>query len=298
LPLDLTQCIDHYHWCLQRNSQREKWINAKHIKHFMDSVHSISNSFTGKLNYYYNTGVGRYLSYGEGTPVFYFFKLSPEEYLIRDFSYKPYWLSHATSSDTIEYLLNVDYNKYKANTNLYAPDSPYILVVLNDMSNELLLIEHMCLWAKHNKHKVLFKAHPFPPDNSDPLEQWQYINNKSEYVELHVDINTNMLVDNCSALVTAESGVGMYALLKDKPVTYLRNDIDYSYGAIANYCSNLHDIDTVLFKKMPQQDIYQYLSWFYNKVIIDVSTDYTYTLYQRFDKYFNKKCNIDDYFTN
>lgn len=264
----------------------------------MSSVDTLSDNFTGKLNYYYNTGVGRYLSYGEGTPVFYFFKLSPEEYFIRNFNYKPYWHTHSTNNNTIDYLLSIDWNKYKANTNVYIPDKPYVLVILNDMSQELTMIEYMCVWAKLNQHRVVFKAHPFPADNSNPIEKWQRVKNKSTYVELCADVNTNVLVDNCNALVTVESGVGLYALLTNKPVTYFRNDIDYSYGAIANYCDKLSNIDELVFKKLPQQDIYQYLSWFYNKVIVDVSIDYENSLYQRFDKYFNKKCSIDDYFTD
>ena len=298
MPLDLTRTVNHYDWCIQRNNQREKWVNAKHIKHFMSSVENISASFAGQLLYYYNTGVGRYLSYGEGTPVFYFFKLVPEERLIRRFDVKPYWLTHNTNYSTIDYLHSVSWSKYTLSTNSYVPETPYVLVVLNEMKTEQYLVAYMNTWAERNKYRVIFKAHPFPTDCSDPFEEWDKIPNKSKYSELCVDANTNTLVDHCSALVSIESGVGFYALLKDKQVSYFRNDIDYSYGLIANLCNSVTDLDSVIFRKLPQQDIYQYLSWFYNTAIIDVATAFDDILYTRFDKYFNRNCTIDEYFTN
>lgn len=290
MPLDLTHTISYYDWCLARHNQQEKWINVPYLKKFNEALLSISKDYDGSIVYYYNTSsADRYMSYGEGTPAFYLFKLVPKDYLVRDFNHNNYWKRVDPDTSIINYLLNTNMNKYKQSNIKLDFSFDYILFVLQQIKPSLTLINSVAEWAYKNKNHVIFKAHPMEKDiNLVP---------SNPYVHLVKEANTDYLVQNARAVWSRESGVGFYALLHDKPTAYFENTLDYNYGPIAKFSKTPEDAANN--PHVPYKDIVRYFTWYYNKIAIDVtSNNFKEVLADRLYKYFILKQNNDKLLTD
>lgn len=283
MPLDLNKALSYYDWCRLRALQQEKWKNVPYLKKFNEALHNISNSYDGEIVYYNNTSnASRYMSYGEGTPAFYLFKLVPRDYLIRDFNHNNYWHKVDPDISVIHYLLNLDLNKYAVSDQKVDFPFNYILFALQQIRISLPLISSVASWALSTKNNVVFKAHPMEKE----LDLLSGLLNK--YTHLVIEADTNYLVRNSRAVWSRESGVGFYALLHDKPTSYFVNREDYTYGPIAKFC--LTPEDAASNEHLPYYEITRYFTWYYNKIAIDVSScDFEAKLNNRLHRYFNLK---------
>jgi hypothetical protein len=263
---------------MARHNQREKWINVPYLKKFNEALLSAAPKYEGEIVYYYNTSISdRYMSYGEGTPAFYLFKLVPRDYLVRDFNHNNYWRRVDPDSTIIDYLLNKNLNKYKQSTIKLDFGFSYVLFVLQQIRISLPLINAVAAWAASTRNHVIFKAHPMETDiDLVPV---------NKYVQIVKDADTDYLVKNARAVWSRESGVGFYALLHNKPTSYFENTIDYNYGPIAHLSKTPEEAASN--QHVPYNDIVRYFTWYYNKIAIDVTApDFIDRLNNRLHKYF------------
>lgn len=266
---------------MARHNQREKWINVPYLKKFNNALQELAPAYDGEIVYYYNKpSSDRYMSYGEGTPAFYLFKLVPKDYLISDFNHNNYWRYVDPDSSIINYLLNTNMNKYKQSDINLDFSFSYILFVLQQIKPSIQLINAVASWAAKTRNHVVFKAHP--------MEQGLNLLPTNKYTHLVIEANTDYLVQNARAVWSRESGVGFYALLHNKPTAYFENTIDYNYGPIAHFSKTPEDAASN--PHVPYNDIVRYFTWYYNKIAIDVTaSDFEHRLNTRLYKYFTLK---------
>lgn len=85
-------------------------------------------------------------------------------------------------------------------------------------------LETTIQFAKERKIPLIVKGHPVNPGSMAPLKKLWESHNYGEWVD---NVNINQLLRECDSVVTVNSGVGMEALLHDKPVfTMGRADYD------------------------------------------------------------------------
>jgi hypothetical protein len=315
MPLDLTNTLNHIEWCKTRSIQKEKWFLANHLKKFNNVLFDLKDKYDGHITYYDTAGLvawrswrakpgdakfelnlpEKYMSYGEGSPVAYFFKFVIQDYLCFDYDDKGYWKKYDIKEDVINYLLSVRLDKWP---NMQNPeikinfDHDYILYAMQKPSRDWDEIVAIAKYAKQNKQHIVFKPHPFytPFDGNEAFQQLQEEGLTSEYTILApMEGNTNYLVDNCKLLITPESGVGMHGLLIGKPVIYTQRMCDYSWHIAATYrpdlAKTINDIN--LYEKLPYEEVMRYFSWYYDKFFIDISRDnYKEKIEERMYQYF------------
>lgn len=281
MSLDLSKTINYYDWCRQRITQQQKWLNVPYLQKFNEALYRAKNNYDGEIVYYHNTANNpRYMSYGEGTPAFYLFKLVPRDYLIRDFNHNNYWRRVDPDSSIVSYLQNLNLNKYAQNSLEVNFPFSYVLFLLQKIRLSLPLITEVASWALRTKNNVVFKAHP--------METGLDLLPINKYVHLVTDANTDYLVKNSRAVWSCESGVGFYALLHNKPTSYFENTEDYTYGPIAKF--SVTPEDAASNQHLDYSEIVRYFTWYYNKIAIDVSRDdFELKLNNRLHRYFNLK---------
>lgn len=283
----------YYDWCRARITQPEKLKNAKYLKQFISNAADIAPSITGNLLYYSKTSYGKYISYGEGTPVFYFFKVVPDSYYITYFEPDNLYKNHSIDKNIISVLKSHNLTKYNITANADFNYNNYILVPLQRHDEQINFIKDISTWANSNKTLVIFKIHPLSMSTTsiDSLST-EYSNKYAIFVE-NVDID--LLIDRCIAVWTFNSGIGFNALLAFKPVCYFLKDYDHTYGPVAKFCSS---IDEAAESYTPDcEDVMRYFSWYYNTFIIDVSK-YTAKdkLLKRLTNYFHYNYSIKELF--
>lgn len=260
--------------------QKEKFSIYDWIKKFETELRVVSQSLDidTVIDYYNHYPVKRsdyqsIIEYEENTPIPYLFKLSPGRYFLNRFNPK-LWHRHDIDSTIKSKFINA--NKYALRSELYQFSDPYILFSLQStnfgsrsMSKKLLI--ELVYWAETNKRYILFKLHPFTNSNSKLLLYWKMLEAAgviSKYAIL-VDskFNTDNLVQNADAVWTYSSGVGLNAVLQGKPVVAFTDQQDYAdlYTICQTPSEVVHATATL--------DTDRFLSWYYNKLIIDVSRD-------------------------
>jgi hypothetical protein len=288
LPLDLTQLLSHDAWAAARVSHAGKERNAHYIKQFNDAVMRLSPAFaTGTIRYYSNTPArGRYLSYGEGTPIFSLFKLVPGQYSLNSFT-DTYWVNYRADDSIFSKLQSYSHHKYSVNNTVPEIDPPYILYPLAYKSIELSIVVRCAAWANSNKRTIVFKKHPYVnPAEWDVVFNHLYSKGLSgEYVKLVEDVSIDSLINSCIALWCGNSGTAVTALLQGKPVAYFTDDIDCAFGPLATKVSSPEQAVEVCARS--KRETVQYFTWYYENVGVDLlDSSFEQQLEHRLHKYF------------
>lgn len=266
------------HWKTIRNHQQEKINGYKWIEKFEFELQNITHNIdiSTTIGYYTDSTYSSYLiEYCENTPIEYFFKMSPNLYFLNKFSPK---LWHKNDIDTNIRSKFINANKYALRDEVYQFDKPYILFALqsinftsNTMSKRLLI--ELVHWAETNSKYILFKLHPFTTPDSKILLYWNMLKEagviKKYAVLVDSKYNTDELINNAEAVWTYSSGVGLNAVVQDKIVVAFTDKLDYA--DLYTICKGPNE--AILAKNKSKLDIDRFLSWYYNKLIIDVSRD-------------------------
>jgi hypothetical protein len=265
-------------WKTLRDHQQEKFNGYKWIERFESELQSVSNDLrvSTTIGYYTNSAYNNYLiEYTENTPIPYFFKMSPNRYFLDKFNPK-LWNRHDVDTNIISKFVNA--NKYALRNKVYQFDKPYILFALQSVNftshsmSKKLFIE-LVHWAETNKKYILFKLHPFTTSDSKILLYWDMLKEAgviSKYAVLvDSEYNTDELISNAEAVWTYSSGVGLNAVVQDKIVVAFTHQVDYA--DLYTICQNPNE--AILAKHKSKFHIDRFLSWYYNKLIIDVSRE-------------------------
>jgi hypothetical protein len=265
-------------WKTIRNHQQEKFNNYKWIEKFESELKNITNNIdiSTTIGYYTNSTYNSYLiEYCENTPITYFFKMSPNRYFLDKFNHK-LWHRHDVDTSITSKFFNA--NKYTLRDEVYQLDKPYILFALQSVNftsysmSKKLFIE-LVHWAEINKKYVLFKLHPFTTSDNKILLYWNMLKEagviKKYAILVDSKYNTDKLISNSDAVWTYSSGVGLNAVIQDKIVVAFTDQLDYT--DLYTICKNPNE--AILATNKSKLDMDRFLSWYYNKLIIDVSRE-------------------------
>ncbi len=160
------------------------------------------------------------------------------------------------------------------------------------------LVQKTLQFAKENKVHILFKLHPFTNYRTRFLQDliiFKGDNLLSPYSHIvSHKYNTNHLITNAQQVWTFSSGVALEAVIKHKKVVsfYSSNDFD----AVVNIAYSPEE--AFYSNKINTEDSLRFLTWYYYKLCIDLfSNTFDYNLYDRCDKFFNKKLSLKQIFT-
>lgn len=264
MPLDLTHLLNIPEWC----DARKEYPNKVKQAVWFDKFHTALYYIDGNTSVSYMKGKG--YTYAEGTPIFHWFKLTKAGVFINHSYDTDEWKQYDSNSNIRKQLLKMTIDKWDNAPNKFTLEPGYILFPIQRMSAQLKLIMQCIEWAKENKTRIVFRPHPYPSDTVTH----EYIWNKlklNEYVCLSSEGTSDQVIRNCSALWTSNSGMGLQALLYNKPVAYFLKDYDHTYGPIATYCNSV--LDAALAKPIGIENVDKYLNWYYNEIVIDLSAD-------------------------
>jgi hypothetical protein len=215
------------------------------------------------------------------------------------------WNSTEIDKNILDFLRSKSINKYKQNSEIYDFDKEYILFPLQSLhyTSEKVFIKCI-LWAQKNQKYIIFKKHPFsnPGDFFDSL--WNILKKKGligEYVKL-IDhqYNLDSLIDNAKQVWCCNSGAGMQALIKGKPVSFFTEAKNGSLSFVEYY-------EIAKFVKSPEEayanngvnhkDLARYFSWYYHKFVIDLeNSNYEDKLYERMYKFYVERKTLEELF--
>lgn len=265
-------------WLDLRSTQQGKWDTYTWIEKFETTLKQVAKNLDldttiGYCDAAYATD--DLINYTENSPIPYLFKMSPNRYFIDNYSPVLWKESDIDSTIRTKY---ANPNKYKLGELQYEFTGDYILFALQannfragSISQELLLkIIH---WAETSQTYVLFKLHPFTGENNRVIAFWNRLTDMkviNKYAIL-VDssYNTDSLIDGSRAVWTYSSGVSLQGALRGKPVAVFNANMDYT--AVARLVTSPEEANLITAK--PEDEVNRFLTWYYNKLVIDVSSE-------------------------
>lgn len=269
MPLDLTHLLKTDSWCEARKIHPNKLQQVIWFDKFHKVLYTLKNTSSVSIGYLTNSDI----TYIEGTPIFHWFKFTKNGFFINHGYDCDDWRNYDDSDSTRNILLYEDINKWPQRDKNDVDMSDYVLFPIQRMSSrfELKLIIEAMRWAKEKKQIIVFRPHPYPVDTVAQETIWNKLkdaNLVSDYTLLSNSGSVKSVVDNCKAVWSLNSGVGLQAILSGKPVAYFLKDQDHTYGPIAKFCKTTYDAEDA--EPFSRQDVNRYLNWYYNEVILDL----------------------------
>jgi hypothetical protein len=295
-------------WIQARKQDNLQVVNSHLISTFNNAFKLLQHKYNGVLKYYKSTKQFKLnshdiLEYSETTPFARMFKVSPKGYFL--YNYEPYdlWKRHSIDNNII--------SKYTYETNKYTqPDKTFTIqhqdYILFCLQANATYLPHsfnvrglfdIVKWSKEHSKPVYFKLHPHTKPDSHIYKLWQKLKDNGYITDITVLIdssyNLDHLIDNSLAVWTFSSGAGFQAILKNKPVSHFYQETDYA--TIANFVSTPEQ--AFLSKQTNEEDKLRYLSWYYHKLTMDVTSNtFVDRLDERFYQVFEKRLKIDQIF--
>jgi hypothetical protein len=301
-----TNLITGYQWKNLRINQKEKWKNSHWFEVFNKKLLSFSDDFNGVVSYYDGSSITKkpstkLIEYSENTPIFYHFKLSPNGYFLYNYKPDPLWQAHDIDTNILSFY-NKQTNKYKQPDNKFNFQYPYILFALQSLParTDIKKLIEVILWAEKNKTYLLFKKHPFSKPNDVFDKLFTAMRSKKLITKYAIlvsyDFNIDYLISACEGLWTFSSGTGFQALLKNKPVSVFKvQSFCADYYPIARLCSSPEEAYNN--KSISEDTVKRFFSWYYNKLVIDLSTkDCEEKIYNRLHDVYIKRKSIEEIF--
>lgn len=294
----MREAITPKEWCESRIDQKLKFQNVSYITEFNKALVKFKDEFDGEVRYFYkNTDLSHHkiLYYAENTPIFYLFKLSPDGFYIDNEDTNDLWKRSEIDTTILEKFNSLTTNKYLQGEQTFKDESDFILFPLQSLANKFdPKIFFDCIgWAVKNKKKIVFKLHPFHHGNvvNNSVISIKKNPKIQEYVKfVNSEYNLDDLIDKCCMVWTFNSGSGLQAILKGKPVSYFMKP--YDYAPICKYSLTPEEAFNCEYNS---ENVKRFLSWYYHKLTLDVThNDFENKLYERMDNYFNKDYTIDD----
>lgn len=296
-------------WVACRTNQPDKLKNSYLIDRFNTAIYSIIDNFVNGSIYYnnivpYNCISNNSLLYEETSPYINLFSIAPKAYYTQDSSFCDLWKLTDIDSAIIDTFSGIPSSKYKNNELEYPISQNYILFAMQSDSQQLDKnynkdgIASVLQFAIDNKINIVFKLHPFTNYRTrflKDLELFKSSNLLSKYSHIvSHKYSTNHLIANADQVWTFSSGVAMQAVIAGKKVSCFSSK--HTFGPIVHTVSSPEDAFSS--KKIESTDILRFLTWYYHKLCIDLHTDtFKAVLYDRCDKFFNKKLSLEQIFT-
>lgn len=269
MPLDLTHILKADQWLKGRDHYPAKAQQVKWIEQFNNGLSCVNSNKNLSVSYLTNDD----LSYVEGTPIFHWFKLTKNAFFITHGYEDHRWQEHNINPNIREIIFRNGVNKWTTSDDVLDIEPGFILFPIQTFSAQLELIIEIVKWADRNKTRVLFRPHPYPQEDIDEDLIWLRLVDKlgvdPTYVTFSGVGNIDIIVDRCQAVWTHNSGVGMQALLKGKPVAYFLKDFDHTYGNVATFCTSVAQAAEA--PPPNPKDVDRFFSWYYDEVAIDLS---------------------------
>lgn len=271
MRLDLTRTLTRNEWLRGRDMHPAKVQQARWIDRFNEALSQVET--TSRRSVAYMSGPD--MTYIEGTPVFHWFKLTRSGFFIGHGYDDETWKSYPVRPDIREILHNTELNKWDVEDTALDIEPGYILFPVQVFSSQIKLIAQTAKWATDNKQRVLIRPHPYPRENVDEHQIWDRMVSRlglnEEYVQFSGTGNINALVKGCKAVWSSNSGVGLPALLQNKPVAYFLKDFDHTYGNVATFCKTVEDAAQA--PPPCPEDVDRFFSWYYDTVVIDLQRE-------------------------
>ena len=303
-----TNLISVQDWIQSRELHGIETKNSELIRNANEAILSLKEKYTGSVVYYKYVKTEPHnsrsiIEYTESSPFARMFKASPSGYYLYNFQLNDLWKRQLIDYGVEKHFIG-NTNKYTQPSTLY--DIEHDDYVLFCMQSNASRINHpfnirgmydILNWSKETKTPVYFKAHPHMQEDSHLLKMWNKLNQAGYVTDITrmvgKEYQLDHLIDNSKAVWTFSSGAGFQAVLKNKPVAHFYENTDYS--AIAHYAKTPEDASTA--KQVGDEDRLRFLSWYYHKLTIDVtSSNFIERLDERFDQVFNHELPIDKIF--
>lgn len=270
MPLDLTRLLNNEEWCKARIAHPSKLEQVHWFEKFHEALQQLTPLSNVSIGYLTNAD----LVYTEGTPLFHWFKFTKNGAFILHSYDSEDWKYCNPDESFRNILLDSAINKWKPVDTGSLQFEDYVLLPIQRMSAELKIIIPAMKWAKENKKLILFRPHPYPSDTIDQTALWKKLDRAglvNEYTVFTDNGAIEDVVDSCNSIWTSNSGVGLQGIIHQKPVAYFHKDVDHTYGPIATYCKTVQEAAEA---KAPNLcDVDRYLNWYYNEIVIDLSSD-------------------------
>jgi hypothetical protein len=289
-------------WLRSRKRQPLSEYNVQWINKLSDIVYSLDKRYKGIFlysNYLENTLLdksARFLMLDENSPVFHFFKPSSSDLIANScFNDLDFWKTSSIDENILNRFSVINLNKYPQGDNKTNIDN-YILFVLQDVTPLTFNIKTFISiidWSYKNKKTILFKIHPACRLDDQILYLFKVVKNThpSKYYRiLSNSYNIDELINNAKAVWSFNSGVSLTALLKEKPAVSFMNS---PYNPLCRLCKSPEE---AYLATLPQkEELLQYLSWYYNRFVIDISaTNAKERIEDLFDLFYTKKKPLRD----
>ena len=304
--LNLTNLVDTATWESRRSHHPFKLENTHHLKKFNGLVKDLSSKYEGVVAYFENTKNlrGRFMTYAEGTPIFPLFKFTPQTYFVDTYEPSHFWKEAAIDDNIIDRLKTYRQFKYDLPYQEFNYEPNYRLYVCNSIIDlDKSAIVKSAVWAHTNKKRVVIRLGTIrdvaDTENKYEMLIEQIYNSGVSKDFFIVDTHSHIddLVNNCKMMWTANSGVGIAALLKGKPVSYFRKNPDYSYGPIAQFTHSADEAFDEDFR-IDYDTVRRYFTWYYKKICVDLNRDDAIDMIdEKLFRYFNKNQTLSEMMT-
>lgn len=299
------QTISARDWEQLRVTQPKKWIHSKWVTQSNNTLAKHKTLYDGNVYYDSSTRVTtdkNTLVFHDNTPIFYLFKVFSHSFLpSATFNDLPYWKKSSIDDSIVNRFKANSLNKYEGGNQLYFPNHSYTLFALQSLPPPYItryeyidIIVRAIKWSSDNRKFVVFKAHPFM--GKDHLFFKIYLKMKERGLTLYTSVigdvhDIDQLIDSSDRVWTFNSGVALTAILRKKPVATFSNS-DYN-----PLCARCYTIEEAAAIKYPSEDlIYRYLSWYYHKFTIDISScDVNVRLQRLFDHFYKDSKSLESY---
>lgn len=250
-------------WYKQRYNEPHKAIRLKYVKEYceiFDPYVSLEDMLWTDHNckYRYTGGYGN----------FHMMRMSNGLY-VDDFPKTDAYLEADIEEGILDFFKSQSNDRYGQDKGIYKPDRPYYLFGLQmTRSKDYHQTVKALKWATENKQYTVFRAHPVAGDHTNYDRLWTKFYKEgllSEYTKLAQGYRSEEMVANADLVFSVDSALSLKSVLMGKPTVQMRDNnmmID-----IVPTLPDLEGLDKV--KPMPDDQLAQWLTWFYHCVCHD-----------------------------
>jgi len=253
----------HKRWLLTRQSAHHKMIKVNYVKEYCE----ILDPYVELKDMHWEDHYCKY-RYTGGYANFHLMRMSKGLY-VDNFPKLGLYKESKTEDGIIDFFKNQDNDRYGQDEDIFTPDRNYSLFCLQmsrtkDYNNTVKALE----WATKNKQYTIFRAHPCPGDYTYYKPLWDHFFKKgllSEYTILVEGCRSEEMVKHADRVISSDSAVSFKAAIMGKPVIQMRDN-----NMMVDIVPTIPDLNGCLkVKPIPQEQLAQWLTWFYHCVCHD-----------------------------
>lgn len=303
--IDDEYCMTPERWRSFRSQglHKNKLNRSKHFSTFCEWYKKLSSKYNGHLTYYEKIlPYQRHLSYSEGCPIFNFFKLVPNGHFIKKFDLEYLSDDYPIRQDIEDILKKNTVKKWDDNfvKPLWMNQEDYILFLTQHLwrKRDFYLLKEVVEYSVENNETLIIKEHIIPPIGYEYNKVINWIHKKcdehSNVYFIDRTFETYPLIPSSKYIWSINSSVGLAALMQNKRYSYFEKNLDYAFHISAHYADSIEE--AVKYDHSYEKFLSK-MSWYYDKMIIDVNDEnHFYLLDKRFDRFYNKGVSDVEFF--